>query len=87
MFYGVVMCCYYYCTLNFAPQDKQLSGNEAKLKELSEQNAKLQRSHKAVSSQVDKYRQSSETLKRKCEGLEAQLVSLRKVCVHAKVSL
>ena len=53
--------------------------SEAKLKELSEQNAKLQRSHKSVSSQVDKYRQSSETLKRKCEGLEAQLVSLRKV--------
>ena len=60
-------------------QDKQLNASEAKLKELGEQNAKLQHEHKSVSSQVDKYKQSSETLKRKCEGLEAQLVSLRKV--------
>ena len=65
--------------MTFALQDKQLSFSESKMKELSEQNAKLQRSHKSVSTQVDKYRQTSDTLKRKCEGLEAQLVALRKV--------
>ena len=59
-----------------------MSSSESKLKELTEQNAKLQRSHKSVSSQVDKYmyKQASENLKHKCDGLEAQLVSLRKVC-------
>ena len=58
-----------------------MSMSESKLKELSEQNGKLQRSYKSVSSQVDKYKQASETLKHKSEGLEAQLISLRKVCI------
>lgn len=54
---------------------------QTRLKEITDQNTKLHRGHKSMMSQLDKYRQSSETLKHKCEGLEAQLLSLRKVCV------
>ncbi len=40
---------------------------------------KAQRGHTALAGQVDKYKTLSETLKHKGDGLEAQLMAVRKV--------
>lgn len=59
-------------------KDKQLHASEAKVKELSDQNTKLQRSQQSLQSHIEKYKQTTDSLRHRCEGLEAQLVSLRK---------
>ena len=56
-----------------------LAQTESKLKEVSEQSSKIQRSYQSMAGQVDKYKHTSEIFKHKCEGLETQLVSIRKV--------
>ena len=60
-------------------QEKQLSTYNAKLKELTNQTSKLQRNYQTAAAQVDKYKQTADALHHKSEGLEGQLVSLRKV--------
>lgn len=60
-------------------QEKQLSTFNSKLKELTDQTSKLQRNYQTAAAQVEKYKQAAETLRHKSEGLEGQLVSLRKV--------
>ncbi len=61
------------------PQEKCLQETEKQFKEVSEAAGKAQRGHAALVGQVDKFRALSETHKHKSNGLETQLVALRKV--------
>ncbi len=61
------------------PQEKCLQETEKRFKEVSEAAGKAQRGHAALVGQVDKFRALSETHKHKSNGLETQLVALRKV--------
>ena len=60
-------------------QDKLLVTHEVRIKELEGSKAKLQASAQASGSQLEKHRKSAEELRLKCQGLEAQLNSVRKV--------
>ena len=56
-----------------------MATQEAKLKELEVGQAKMERSLQTASNQAAKHKKVAEELKHKCEGLEGQLTSLRKV--------
>jgi len=52
---------------------------EAKLKELETGQAKMERSLQSANNLVTKHKKMADELRHKCEGLEGQLTSLRKV--------
>ncbi|XP_022088557.1 testis-expressed protein 9-like isoform X2 [Acanthaster planci] len=59
-------------------KDEQNSKLESRLKEAEDERARLQRTNTTQQTQLDKYKKLSEETKRKNEGLEGQLASLRK---------
>ena len=60
-------------------QDKLIATLEAKIKESDTAKNKLQKSLQSASGQTSKYKKSADELMQKCDSLEGQLKSLRKV--------
>lgn len=59
-------------------KEKKIIENELKLKALKDEQTKLQKSQHSLQSQLTKYRQLSQDYQLKCEGLETQLVALKR---------
>lgn len=66
--------------------EKENNDLKLKLKDLVEQNSKLQNSYQQAESMSDRNRQAMESLKHKCEGLEAQLAATKKELEEQKLS-
>lgn len=60
-------------------QDKLVATQEVRIKELEAAKSKLEKSIQNTNNQMAKHKKAAEELKQKCDGLEAQLASLRKV--------
>lgn len=59
-------------------KDEKSSAVERKVKELTEEQGRLQKTNQGLQSQIDKYKKLYDECKHKNEGLEQQLVALRK---------
>ncbi|CAH3103780.1 unnamed protein product [Pocillopora meandrina] len=59
-------------------KDEKKSTIEKKVKELTEEQGRLQKTNQGLQSQIDKYKKLYDDCKHKNDGLEQQLVSLRK---------
>lgn len=59
-------------------KDEKIASREQKTKELQEEQQRVQKTNQSLQAQSDKYKKLYEETKRTCEGVESQLVSLRK---------
>ncbi|KAL9985668.1 hypothetical protein ACROYT_G008094 [Oculina patagonica] len=59
-------------------KDEKTTSVEKKVKELTEEQGRLQKTNQSLQSQIDKYKKLYDECKHKNDGLEQQLVSLRK---------
>ncbi|EDO26441.1 predicted protein, partial [Nematostella vectensis] len=62
----------------FAKKEESITESEKKVKELSEEQGRLQKTNSALQSQIDKYKKLYEESKQKSDGLEQQLNATRK---------
>lgn len=65
-------------------QDDENAILSAKIKELEEDRARLQRTTNIQQTQIEKHKALAEESSKKCDGLQAQVSALNKVCVSGR---
>lgn len=64
-------------------QDDENAKLSAKMKELEEDRARLQKTTNIQQTQIEKHRALAEESAKKCDGLQLQVSGLHKVCVKS----